>query len=373
MELLFDLNSVNDELLSDLHTAIEHASPLAKCTLKPLSPSITSNSSTKTQMLKSSASAAKANSRISLTRSSSEVIQRSSNCNRNATCNKSYSSIGSHSFDEASLVHLVAAKKAAASELSAQRRLKVAEYGRKVGKSAKVAPDVPLPSPLTDEPQRCKFITAQSDPVFVAYHDEEWGVPIHDDRSLFELLVLAGAQAELSWTAILQRRDAYRMAFCGFDAATVASFTEKHIRSVETDKALSLAGGKIRGVVENAKRIMEVVEEFGSFANYLWAFVNNKPMNSSYRSLKQVPAKTSKSECISKDLVRRGFRHVGPTVVYSFMQAAGMTNDHLLQCFRHQVCGWTEASRLSEGVMQGEGHTGEWETSPHMHMEQVLV
>lgn len=319
------------------------------------------------------------NPRISLTRSSSDVFQRGSSSNAKAnTSSKNFNSIGSRSLDETSLANIVAAKKAAASELRVQRRLKVVEYGRKPGKASRVAPDVvSSPSSVITELQRCKFITAQSDPLYVAYHDEEWGVPIHDDRSLFELLVLAGAQVKFSWSTILHKRDAYRDAFCGYDPASVALFTEKHIQSLEADRNLLLPGETIRGVVENARRILEVVKEFGSLDNYIWGFLDNKPMINSYRYPKQVPAKTSKSESISKDLVKKGFRFVGPTIVYSFMQATGMTNDHLVQCFRHQACvmqsfsSSQEATQEKQQQLQGVGKDVECEASPlHMDADQ---
>eukprot|EP00250_Pteridium_aquilinum_P011309 c19983_g1_i1 orf=224-2056(+) len=344
-DLIYDLEFVDDELIPDSNTS----TPAPRCVAPPFCKTESPHTSTgpskkgassKPTCVKSPASPGKPNPRITLSRSSSDNFHRRSAAGSVKACGSSKNPIriGSQSLDDASLSFLVAAKKAAACELSAQRRLKVAEYGRKQGKASRVAPDVPSLVTVTAEPQRCKFITAQSDPLYVAYHDQEWGIPVHDDRTLFELLVLAGAQAELSWTTILHRRDAYRDAFCGYEAASVALFNEKHIQSLEADKALSLPGGKIRGVVENARRILEVVEEFGSLDCYLWSFLNNKPMINSYRYPKQVPAKTSKSEFISKDLVRRGFRFVGPTIIYSFMQASGMTNDHLVQCFRHHAC-----------------------------------
>ncbi|MCO5610346.1 hypothetical protein L7F22_064582 [Adiantum nelumboides] len=287
--------------------------------------------------LESPALQKKVNSRSTLSRSTSDNFHRRQ-AKANGRSSPCATPIGFHSLDDASLAQLVAAKKAAASDLSLQRKLRVLEYGRKPGKHGRVCPDVPSLTSVNAEPQRCKFITAQSDPLYVAYHDEEWGVPVHDDRSLFELLVLAGAQVELSWTTILQKREPYRNVFCGYDPAVVATFKERHIQSLEADKTLLLQGSKIRGVVENAQRVLEVVKEFGSLDTYFWSFMNYKPMINDYRYPKQLPAKTSKSEFISKDLVRRGFRFVGPTIVYSFMQAAGMTNDHLVQCFRHKAC-----------------------------------
>ncbi|KAH7352797.1 hypothetical protein KP509_19G064900 [Ceratopteris richardii] len=202
------------------------------------------------------------NRRSILSRSSSDNFRRGSTAGPSkGNASKARSSsirIASHSLDDASLAQLVAAKKAAASELTAQRKLKVSEYGRKLGKLCKIAPDIPSCASIEAEPQRCKFITPQSDPLYVTYHDEEWGVPVHDDRSLFELLTLAGAQVDLTWTTILHKREAYRNVFCGYDPAAVASFNEKHIQSLEADKSLLLQSGKVRGVVENAQRVLEV-------------------------------------------------------------------------------------------------------------------
>ncbi|KAH7279614.1 hypothetical protein KP509_37G026400 [Ceratopteris richardii] len=287
------------------------------------------------------------NPRISLNRSTSEVFQRSGTMRTvKSTSNsrKNLSKLGSLSFDESSLATMVAAKKAAAKEISAQRKQKVSAYGRKQSKACKIAPEVSTTSSSPPpEPQRCKFITAQSDPIYVNYHDQEWGVPVHEDRILFELLVLAGFQAELSWTTILHNR---------------CTYNEKLIVSLEADKSLGLPSGKVRGVVNNAQKILQVVQEFGSLDDYLWGFVNKQPMMNNYRYPKQVPTKTSKSEVISKDLVKRGFRFVGPTIIHSFMQASGMTNDHLVQCFRHQECASLSAASSSLPEERPEGALG---------------
>lgn len=336
-ELIYDLELVDDELIFEAHSPAQLGACTALCKIGSVEPAITvtesSSGETSSRPIK-----ALAKPKPRFTRSFSENFHRGSAHDRmvSSSSSRTLNSIGSHSLDDTSIAHIVAAKKAAALELSVQRKLKVAEYGRKPGKASRVAPEVASLLPVIADPARCKFITAQSDPLLVAYHDQEWGVPLHDDRGLFELLVLAGAQAELSWTTLLHRRDTYRDVFCGYDPACVAAFSEKHIQSLEADKALP--GGKIRGVVENARRILQIVKEFGSLDNYLWSFLNNKPMINSHRYPTQVPMKTSKSEYISKCLVRKGFRSVGPTIFYSFMQAAGMTNDHLVQCFRHQAC-----------------------------------
>ncbi|MBA0580478.1 uncharacterized protein LOC105783042 [Gossypium raimondii] len=218
----------------------------------------------------------------------------------------------------------------------AQRKMKIAHYGR--SKSAKFESKVvPLDNTKpAEEKKRCSFITPNSDPIYVAYHDEEWGVPIHDDSMLFELLVLSGAQVGSDWTSILKKRQDFRDAFSGFDAETVANFTEKQMTTISSEYGIDIS--RVRGVVDNSNRILEVKREFGSFDKYIWGFVNHKPMSTQYKFDHKIPVKTSKSESISKDMVRRGFRFVGPTVVYSFMQAAGLTNDHLITCHRHLPC-----------------------------------
>lgn len=223
----------------------------------------------------------------------------------------------------------------------AQRKMRVAHYGR--CKSAKFdARVVPLDSPpptgtgIMEEDRRCSFITSNSDPLYIAYHDQEWGVPAHDDRVLFELLVLSGAQVGSDWTSILRKRQDFRNAFSGFEAGIVATFTDKQITWISSKYGMDIT--RIRGVVDNSLRILEIKREFGSFDKYIWGFVNYKPIFTRYKWGHKIPVKTSKSESISKDMVRRGFRSVGPTVVHSFMQAAGLTNDHLITCHRHLQC-----------------------------------
>ncbi|KAH7845271.1 hypothetical protein Vadar_000206 [Vaccinium darrowii] len=175
------------------------------------------------------------------------------------------------------------------------------------------------------------------EPQYTAFHDEEWGVPVfHDDRKLFELLVLSQALAEFTWPAILSRRDVFRKLFNNFEPSSVAKFTEKELLSVRSNVLLSEQ--KLRAVVENAKQTLKIQHEFGSFSNYCWRFVNHKPIRNGFRYARQVPLKTPKAEFISKDLMQRGFRCVGPSVVYSFMQVAGLANDHLISCFRYQEC-----------------------------------
>ncbi|CAL5196439.1 unnamed protein product [Lathyrus oleraceus] len=224
----------------------------------------------------------------------------------------------------------------------AQRKMKIAHYGR--SKSAKFESLVVPLDTLNNlasktsqvEEKRCSFITANSDPIYIAYHDEEWGVPVHDDNMLFELLVLCGAQVGSDWTSILKKRQDFRTAFSEFNPATLANLTDKKMTSISLEYGIDIS--RVRGVVDNANRILEVNKEFGSFDKYIWSFVNHKPISTQYKFGHKIPVKTSKSESISKDMIRRGFRFVGPTMVHSFMQAAGLTNDHLITCHRHLQC-----------------------------------
>jgi DNA-3-methyladenine glycosylase I len=171
------------------------------------------------------------------------------------------------------------------------------------------------------------------------YHDEEWGVPSHDDRHLFEMLLLEGAQAGLSWTTILRKREGYRRAFAGFDALKVARFDRRQCARLLANPAIVRNRRKVEAAVENARRTLEVQREMGSFGAFAWQFVAGRPIRNAWRSLAEVPAKTAESEALSRALARRGFRFVGPTICYAFMQAVGMVNDHLVTCFRYaQVC-----------------------------------
>ncbi|KAJ4816297.1 DNA glycosylase superfamily protein [Rhynchospora pubera] len=235
---------------------------------------------------------------------------------------------------------IAAAQRVQTAIVQAQRKMRIAHYGRTKSmverKSASVIDSTIYEETGNQDEKRCSFITNYSDPIYVAYHDEEWGMPVHDDKMLFELLVLSGAQVGSDWTAILKKREDFRHAFAGFDSELVAKFTEKQMALISTEHGLDLA--KVHGVVDNAKRILEVKRDFGSFDKYLWAFVNYKPLAPNYKFGRKIPVKTSKSESISKDMVRRGFRFVGPTVIHSFMQAAGLTNDHLISCTRHRFC-----------------------------------
>lgn len=181
---------------------------------------------------------------------------------------------------------------------------------------------------------RCSW--CGDDPLYVAYHDEEWGVPEHDDHRLFELLSLEGAQAGLSWITILRKREGYRRAFEGFDPERVARYDDAKIDALVTDPGIVRHRGKVASVVNNARALLAVQEAFGSFDAYIWGFVDGTPIRNAWPDLAQVPATTAVSEALSKDLRRRGFRFMGPTTSYAFMQAAGMVNDHLVDCFRYK-------------------------------------
>ncbi|KAL3528978.1 hypothetical protein ACH5RR_008300 [Cinchona calisaya] len=186
--------------------------------------------------------------------------------------------------------------------------------------------------------KRCAWVTPNTDPFYAAFHDEEWGVPVHEDKKLFELLSLSTALAELTWPTILGKRHTFREVFQDFDLVSVSKLNEKKIAAPGSPASSLLSELKLRAIVENARQTCKIIEEFGSFEKYIWGFVNYKPIVSHFRYPRQVPIKTSKADAISKDLIRRGFRGIGPTVVYSFMQVAGITNDHLLSCFRFQLC-----------------------------------
>ena len=173
-------------------------------------------------------------------------------------------------------------------------------------------------------------------PLYARYHDEEWGVPVHDDRTLFEFLILEGAQAGLSWETILEKRENYRAAFAGFDPATVARFDRVLLERHLLDPGIVRNRLKVEGAVRNAKAFLAVQEERGSFGAYLWPFVGGKPRENAWRSLREVPSCTRESDALSKDLRRRGFTFVGTTICYAFMQAVGMVNDHPVSCFRHE-------------------------------------
>jgi DNA-3-methyladenine glycosylase I len=170
-----------------------------------------------------------------------------------------------------------------------------------------------------------------------AYHDEEWGVPLHDDRRLFEFLVLEGAQAGLSWSTVLKKREGYRKAFGNFDARVVSGFSEDDIATLLSDPGIIRNRLKIRSAIDNAKAFLRVQEEFGRFDDYIWRFVGGKPVRNAWNRMTEIPCSTPGSDAMSKDLRNRGFRFVGPTICYAFMQAVGMVNDHVVECFRHGI------------------------------------
>lgn len=184
---------------------------------------------------------------------------------------------------------------------------------------------------------RCAW--AGSDPLYVAYHDREWGAPVHDDRALFEFLILEGAQAGLSWSTILKKRDAYRAAFDGFDPARVAAYDDAKIAALLADPGIVRNRLKIHAAVRNAKAFLAVQTEFGSFDAYIWGFVAGRPRQNAWRTMAELPAETDASRAMSKDLQHRGFTFVGPTICYAFMQAVGLVNDHVVECFRFQELG----------------------------------
>jgi len=186
---------------------------------------------------------------------------------------------------------------------------------------------------MTTDAKRCPWPKTELD---IAYHDAEWGVPVHDDRTLFELLTLEGAQAGLSWSTILRKREHYVRLFAGFDAARVARFTPASVERILADPGVVRHRGKIESTVSNAKAFLRVQDEFGSFDRYVWQFVGGAPRVNRWRELREVPASTPESDALSKDLKRRGFRFVGSTICYAFMQAVGMVNDHVTDCFRHR-------------------------------------
>jgi len=194
------------------------------------------------------------------------------------------------------------------------------------------------------EKTRCPWPGAQR-PLYIAYHDEEWGVPVHDDRTMFEFLILEGAQAGLSWFTILSRREGYRRAYAAFDPERVARFGARDTRRLLADPGIIRNRMKVEASIKNARAFLAVQEEFGSFDAYVWRFVDGRPIQNRWTTIRQLPASTRESERLSVDLKARGFNFVGPTIVYAHMQATGMVNDHLVSCFRHRHC-----TRLARSV-----------------------
>jgi len=182
--------------------------------------------------------------------------------------------------------------------------------------------------------QRCGWANP-TEPLYVAYHDEEWGVPCHDDRKLFEMLILEGAQAGLSWITVLKKRENYSAAFDGFDPEKIALYDDKKIAELMENPGIVRNRLKVNAAVANARAYLKVRDEFGSFDKYIWQFVGGKPKVNHWEKLGGIPAETPKSQAMSKDLLKRGFKFVGPTICYAFMQACGMVNDHTVDCFRY--------------------------------------
>ena len=183
------------------------------------------------------------------------------------------------------------------------------------------------------EVSRCRWASNQWN---IPYHDAEWGVPVHEDRLLFEFLILEGAQAGLSWDTILRKREHYRKAFDNFDVSRVAGYDAKKVRSLLADAGIVRNRLKISATIDNARAFLKVQQEFGNFAKYIWQFVGGKPKRNKWKAHRQLPAKTAQSDAMSKDLKKRGFRFVGSTICYAFMQATGMVNDHATTCFRYK-------------------------------------
>jgi DNA-3-methyladenine glycosylase I len=189
---------------------------------------------------------------------------------------------------------------------------------------------------MTNNKQRCAWI---KDPLMQHYHDEEWGVPLHDDRKLFEFMVLDAFQAGLSWKTVLNKRENFRKAFLNFDPDKIAAFNEADYENLLADPGIIRNRAKIRSTITNAQAFLKVQKEFGTFDKYIWSFVNHKPVINSWKSLSELPARTEISDMMSKDLTKRGFKFAGSTICYAFMQAAGMVNDHVVGCFRYREVG----------------------------------
>ena len=191
---------------------------------------------------------------------------------------------------------------------------------------------------------RCAWPRSEPD---IAYHDSEWGVPVHDDRLLFEMLILEGAQAGLSWATILKKRDNYRRVFDNFNARNISRYDAHKVKSLLADAGIVRNRLKISATIQNAKSFLAVHKEFGSFDKYVWQFVNGIPIQNCHKSLGEIPPRTPESDALSKDFLKRGFKFVGSTICYAFMQAVGLVNDHTTDCFRHRQCGGASDSNRS--------------------------
>jgi DNA-3-methyladenine glycosylase I len=186
-----------------------------------------------------------------------------------------------------------------------------------------------------DKQMKCRCEWCGSDPLYIAYHDGEWGVPVHDDQRLFEKLVLEGAQAGLSWLTILRKRENYRRAFHGFDPKTIAAYSHADIQRLMQDTGIVRNRLKIESAIHNARKVLDIIKTTGSFSSFLWCYVDNIPRQNAWASMKELPARTEQSDMMSKDLKKFGFKFVGSTICYALMQSVGMVNDHVVGCFRY--------------------------------------
>ncbi|KAI3463466.1 hypothetical protein Pfo_020129 [Paulownia fortunei] len=293
--------------------------------------------------------------------------QRQPNLSLNASCSSDASTDSSHSRASTGRI----SRRSATSTPPFKRKQQCSSKGERIekmegnGKSVGSESDgVVLDGSLVKK--RCAWVTSNTDPLYAAFHDEEWGFPAHDDKKLFELLSFSTALAELTWPVILSKRPIFRDVFLDFDPIAVSKLNDKKIATPGSPASSLLSELKLRAIIENARQICKIIDELGSFDKYIWGFVNYKPIVGNFRYPRQVPIKTSKADTISKDLVRRGFRGVGPTVVYSFMQVAGLTNDHLANCFRYQDC--IIAGELRD---KNEGITSRNEGNPHEDLTEL--
>jgi DNA-3-methyladenine glycosylase I len=186
--------------------------------------------------------------------------------------------------------------------------------------------------------QRCAWVNL-NEPLYIQYHDAEWGVPVHDDRRLFEMLILEGAQAGLNWITVLRKRESYRAAFNQFEAEKIAQYDDAKVAALLANPGIIRNRLKVRAAISNAQAYLRVREEFGTFDTYIWSFVGGQPIVNHWQTLREIPAETTESKAMSKDLLKRGFRFVGPTICYAFMQACGLVNDHTVDCFRYSQVG----------------------------------
>ncbi|XP_052175293.1 uncharacterized protein LOC127790059 [Diospyros lotus] len=290
-----------------------------------------------------------------------------SNWSLNASCSSDASSDSSHS-------------RASTGRLSRRsvtpRPIRRKQCGSKTGKVEKVVADADTGSAASGDTsptkKRCAWVTPNTDVCYAAFHDEEWGVPVHEDRKLFELLIFSTALAELTWPAILNKRHMFREVFLDFDPIAVSKLNEKKTVAPGSAASSLLSELKLRAIIENARQVCKVMDEFGSFDKYVWGFVNHKPIVGHFRYPRQVPIKTSKADAISKDMVRRGFRGVGPTVVYSFMQVTGITNDHLISCFRFQECIAAADARDKDGSLKSKVEGKQPDDSANLGLENAM-